>query len=167
MSLPATERTAQIPTPRVAGVSEKKYPAMPTSGSAPAQLRLGKENRSQQHVIPQNQGRDRAAAIPVRGKPEILRDLDCKKPRLWLWTLTQFKRPLSYRNRSMPSRRDKGFSFAARQLLPARRPGWLSASLEKNSLPKTARLRGGSLSVSKPGSLSVSANAKMRIAGMP
>jgi hypothetical protein len=26
------------------------------------------------------------------------RDLDCQKPRFWLWTPTLFKRPLSYGN---------------------------------------------------------------------
>jgi hypothetical protein len=47
---------------------------VPTSLQAPAQLRLGSNNRSQQHVIGEDQSDYRAAPIPIRGEPKMLPD---------------------------------------------------------------------------------------------
>jgi hypothetical protein len=84
MSLPASERTPQIAPARIARVGEKENPAVPTMGPAPAQLRLGAQNRAQQHVIRQDQRDHRATPIPIHAKLKMLPDLDCKNPRLWL-----------------------------------------------------------------------------------
>ena len=89
------ERTAQVSPPSVARVSEKKDPAVPTSGQALSQPGLHPQHRSQHHVIRQHQGSDRAVAIPLRIQPKMGCDLSCKNPRLWLWTLKLLKAPLS------------------------------------------------------------------------
>ena len=49
-----------------------------------AQVRFGPQNRSQNHIIFQHQGGHRALPIPLGPKLKMLRDLDCKKPKLWL-----------------------------------------------------------------------------------
>ncbi len=87
MGLPTSERAAQVLTLGVPGVRQKEDPAVPTSLSAPAQLRLASNNRSQQHVVAEDQLDYRAAPIPIRGEPKVLPDLGCKKPKLRLWTL--------------------------------------------------------------------------------
>ena len=87
MSLPTSERTAQVPTPDIPWVGKKKDPAVPTPPQAPAQLRLVSNNRSQQHVVGEDQSDYRATPIPSRREPKMLPDRDCKKPRTWLWTL--------------------------------------------------------------------------------
>ena len=87
MGFPTAEGAAQIPALGVAPVREKENAAVPAAFQALAQSSLGSHNRPQQHVIREDQRGDWAVAIPVRGKPKILRDLDCKKPRLRLWTL--------------------------------------------------------------------------------
>lgn len=92
------EGTAQIPSPRVARVRQKENPAVPTADLAPAQLRLGPKHRSQHRVVREHQAGDRTGSIPIFGEPKMDRDLDCQKPRFWLWTPTKFKRPLSYGN---------------------------------------------------------------------
>ena len=94
MNFPAAEGTPQIPPAGIAWVGEKKDPAVPTTSPAPAQLRLGPQNRAQQHVIGKDQSHHRAAPIPIRAKLKMLPDLDCKNPRLWLWTLKLVKAPL-------------------------------------------------------------------------
>ena len=94
MRFPASERAAQIAPTGIARVSEKEYPAVPTASPASAQLRLGPQNRAQQHIIGKDQGHHRATPIPIRAKLEVLPDLDCKNPRLWLWTLKLLKAPL-------------------------------------------------------------------------
>lgn len=96
--LPTPEGAAQIPAPRVARVREKENPAVPTASQAPAQRRPGADHRSQQRVIRERQGDNGLAAIPIFDEPKMGRDLDCQKPRFWLWMLTLFKRPLSYGN---------------------------------------------------------------------
>jgi hypothetical protein len=98
MRLPTAEGTAQILTPRVTRVGEKAYPAVPTAGQAPAQHRLGAQPRSHHRVMREHQGGPRTASIPIGDEPKMRRDLDCQKPRFWLWTPTTFKRPLSYGN---------------------------------------------------------------------
>jgi len=98
VGLPTTKGTAQIRAPRVARVREKEDPAVPTAGQAPAQRSLGAQHRSQQRVIREHQGNPRTVAIPIFDEPKLRRDLDCQKPRFWLWTPTTFKRPLSYGN---------------------------------------------------------------------
>jgi len=92
------EGTAQIPPPRVARVRQKENSAVPTADPAPAQLRLGPQHRSQHRVVREHQADDRTGSIPIFGEPKMDRDLDCQKPRFWLWTPTKFKRPLSYGN---------------------------------------------------------------------
>jgi hypothetical protein len=94
MGLPTSERTAQILTRGVSGVCEKEDPTVPTSLQAPAQLRLASNNRSQQHVVAEDQSDDRAAPIPSRDEPKMLPDRCCKKPKTWLWTLKLVKAPL-------------------------------------------------------------------------
>ena len=87
MSLPTSKRTAQVPTPDIPWVGEKKDPTVPTSSPTPAQLRLCSNNRSQQHVVDEDQSDYRATPIPSRRELKMLPDRDCKKPRTWLWTL--------------------------------------------------------------------------------
>ena len=77
MSFPAAEGTTQIAPPRVAIMSEKKNPTVPTARPAPAQLKLESQNRPEQHVIREDQSDDRTAPIPIRGEPKMLPDLDC------------------------------------------------------------------------------------------
>jgi len=98
MRRPTAEGTAQIPPPRVARVRQKENSAVPTADPAPAQLRLGPQHRSQHRVVREHQADDRTGSIPIFGEPKMDRDLDCQKPRFWLWTPTKFKRPLSYGN---------------------------------------------------------------------
>jgi hypothetical protein len=97
-----------VPSPGVARVGEKENAAVPTARQAPAQPGVHSQYRSEQHVVRQDQRADRPPAIPIRGEAEMLSDLDCKKPRLWLWTPTSFKHPLRYRNGSSPSRWREG-----------------------------------------------------------
>ena len=92
------EGTAQISPPRVARVGEKEDPAVPTARPAPAQLRLGPEHRPQHRVVREHQAAGRSGSIPILDEPKMRCDLDCQKPRFWLWTPTKFKRPLSYGN---------------------------------------------------------------------
>jgi hypothetical protein len=73
----ASKRTAQIAAPGIAWVSEKEDPAVPTARLAPVQLRLGSENRSEQHVIGEDQSDYRPAPIPIRGELKMLPNLDC------------------------------------------------------------------------------------------
>jgi hypothetical protein len=88
MFMLAAEQTAQVMAPGVAGVSEEKDPAMPATTQAFAQVRLGPQDRSQEHVILQNQRPD--VLLPVPSRPELkeLRDRYCKKPKLSLRMLT-------------------------------------------------------------------------------
>jgi hypothetical protein len=88
MGLTTAEGTAQILTPRIARVREKENPAVPTAGQAPAQRRLGPQNRSQQRVIREHQSDDSIASIPIFDEPKMRRDLSCQKPRFWLWIPT-------------------------------------------------------------------------------
>ena len=53
-------------------------------------MRLGAQDRSQQHIILQHQGGDRAPAIPIRPELKMLRDPDCKKPKLSLRMLMKY-----------------------------------------------------------------------------
>ena len=83
VGLPATEGTTHfIALPDIALMSQKENAAMPAPGQAGTQLRLGPQNRSQQPIILQDQGRHGALAIPVRPKLKMLCDRDCKKPKL-------------------------------------------------------------------------------------
>jgi hypothetical protein len=87
VGFPTSEGTAQVPTLGIPWVGEKENPAVPTTSQAPAQIRLGTANRSQQRVIRKNQADHRAGPIPIHGKSKILPDLDCINPSTWLWTL--------------------------------------------------------------------------------
>ena len=116
MGLATAKGAAQIVTPRVAWVGEKENPAVPTAGQAPAQRRLGAQHRSQHRVIREHQGDHRPAVIPIGDEPKMRRDLDCQKPRFWLWTPTSFKHPLSYGNSLRLSRWGKGIFLPARPM---------------------------------------------------
>lgn len=104
VSFATTERATQIPAPGIARIDEKENPAVPAAVPAPSQLSPGLQNRSQQHIIRPNQRSHRATAIPVNVEPKVRLDLDCKKPRFWLWILTSVKAPLFYWNASELSR---------------------------------------------------------------
>jgi hypothetical protein len=84
----ATESTAQVVAPGIAGIGEEKNPAMPATAQAFAQVRLGAQDRSQEHVILQNQRSDVLLPVPSRPELEELRDRYCKKPKLSLRVLT-------------------------------------------------------------------------------
>jgi hypothetical protein len=96
MSAPAAKGTTQVFATGITRMSEEKDPAIPAPRQASSQQGLGSENRSQQHVILQNQSDHPLRSIPLRRTLEILRDLNCKKPRLSLKVLTYWKTPSSY-----------------------------------------------------------------------
>jgi hypothetical protein len=95
VSLLAAKGTTQIPTPGIARIRDEEYPAMPAAAQPAASLRPLSQNRSQQPIILQHQASDRSLAVPVRAKLKSLRDLDCKKPRLWLRILKLLKLTIS------------------------------------------------------------------------
>ncbi len=104
VSCPAAKRTTQVLATGITRMSQEKDPAMPAPGQASSQEGLGSENRSQQHVIFQNQSCHPLPSIPLRRKLEILRDLNCKKPRLSLKVLTYCKTSSSYPTDNLLSR---------------------------------------------------------------
>lgn len=89
VSFLAAEGTTQILAPGITRIRDKENPAMPTPTQAATSLRVLPQNRSQQPIILQHPLSDRPFAVPVRAKLKSLRDLDCKKPRLWLRMLMQ------------------------------------------------------------------------------
>ena len=145
MGFPTSKRTTQIPALRIAGVGEKKDPTVSTTSSAPAQLRLGSENRSQQHVIRVNQSHHRLTPIPIRVEPKMLPDQDCKKPNTWLWILKLVKAPLVLPKRLKAVEAGQGDFPSAHYCL--------STLFKRHSSGAP-----GSVSVSRGGSISVSAN---------
>jgi hypothetical protein len=82
MGLSAAEQTTQIAPAGIASMSGEKDTAMPTARQADGQVRLGSEDRPQEDVILQDQGGYVSPSIPAPPKLEILRDPDCKKPKL-------------------------------------------------------------------------------------
>ena len=76
MGFPATKGATQVMAAGIGWVGQKENPAVPAPGQAGAQERLGVQNRSQQHIILQHQGRYRVPAIPIGSKLKMLRDLD-------------------------------------------------------------------------------------------
>jgi hypothetical protein len=84
VGLLAAKGTTQILAAGITGMAEEKYPAMPAAGQASSQERLGSQNRSQKHIILQDQSGNLIASIPLRTELEILRDPNCKKPKLSL-----------------------------------------------------------------------------------
>ena len=89
VGLPAAEGATQlVPVVGVAWMSQKENPAMPAPAQAGSQPRLGPQNGTQEQIILQNQGDYATVAIPVRPKLKMLRNPDCKKPKLWLRMLT-------------------------------------------------------------------------------
>jgi hypothetical protein len=88
VSLPAAEGTPQVVAPRIPWVGQEENAAVPAPGPADAQVGLGSLHRSQQPVILQYQGGYRAQAIPVGLELKMVRDPNCKKPKLWLRILT-------------------------------------------------------------------------------
>ena len=104
VSAPAAKGTTQVFATRITRMREKKDPAMPAPGQASSQQRLGTENRSQKYVILQNQSPHPHPSIPLDRKLEILRDLNCKKPRLSLKILMFWKTSSSYSTDNLLSR---------------------------------------------------------------
>jgi hypothetical protein len=96
LSAPAAKGTPQVFATGITRMGEEKDPAMPAPRQASSQPGLGSEHRSQQHVILQHQSGHPLRSIPLRRTREILRDLNCKKPRLSLKVLTYWKTPSSY-----------------------------------------------------------------------
>jgi hypothetical protein len=96
MGFPAAKGAAQIAAPdpthiRTAGIArigEKEDAAVPAAGQAPSQVRPAAQHRSHELVVLQDQQPDFRPAIPVPRKLKVLRDLDCKKPKVSLRTLT-------------------------------------------------------------------------------
>ena len=105
MGLPATEGTAQVVPTGIARVGEEENTAVPAPGQALAQMRLGVQDRSQQHIILQHQGGYRALAVPVLPELKALRDPDCKRPKLSLRMLMLKDMSPSYRIGTPVSRR--------------------------------------------------------------
>jgi hypothetical protein len=93
----AAERTAQVVPMGIARVGQEENAALPAPGQAGAQMRLGVQHRSQQHVILQYQGGSRAPAVPVHPELKMLRDPDCKRPKLSPKMLMLKDTPSSYR----------------------------------------------------------------------
>jgi hypothetical protein len=84
MGLPAPEGATEVLAPGVAGIGEKANPAMSALAPQTAQVGPGLQVRFQQPKILFHQTRDRLPAVPIRTELKILRDLYCKKPKLWL-----------------------------------------------------------------------------------
>ena len=97
MGLPAAEGTAQVVPAGIARVGQEENATVPAPGQAGTQMRLGPEHRSQQHVTLQYQGGYRASAVPVRPELKVLRDPDCKRPKLSLRILMLKDMSPSYR----------------------------------------------------------------------
>jgi hypothetical protein len=97
MGFPATKRATQILASGIARMRQEENAAVPAPGQAGAQVRLGPQHRSQQPVTLQNQVGYHALAIPVGLELKMLRDPNCKKPKLWLRMLTLSLTPPSYR----------------------------------------------------------------------
>jgi hypothetical protein len=104
VSCPAAKGTTQVFAAGITRMSEKKDPAMPAPGQASSQQGLGSENRPQQYVIFQHQSCHPLPSIPLGRKLEILRDLNCKKPRLSLKMLMFWNTTSSYPTDSLLSR---------------------------------------------------------------
>ena len=104
VSAPAAKGTTQVFATPITRMRQEKDPAMPAAGQASSQQRPGSENRSQKYVILQNQRPHPLPSIPLRRKLEILRDLNCKKPRLSLKMLMFWKTTSSYLTDSLLSR---------------------------------------------------------------
>ena len=88
VGLPAAKGTAQVPAPPIARIGEKEDAAVPTTGQAPAPVRLLAQERSQNLVVLQNWRPDLPPAIPVPGKLKLRCDRYCKKAKLSLRMLT-------------------------------------------------------------------------------
>jgi hypothetical protein len=84
VGLPAAKRTAQVLPIGIARMGQEENATVPAPGQAGAQMRLGPQYRSQQHVILQYQGGYRASAVPVRPELKTLCDPNCKRPKLSL-----------------------------------------------------------------------------------
>ena len=76
MGLPAAKGATQVMAVGIARVGQEENPALPAPGQAGAQERLGVQQRPQQHIILQHQGRYRALAIPIGPELKMLRDPD-------------------------------------------------------------------------------------------
>jgi hypothetical protein len=104
VSAPAAKGTTQVFATCITRMRQEKDPAMPAPGQASSQQRLSSENRSQKYVIFQNQSPHPFPSIPLGRKLEILRDLNCKKPRLSLKVLMFWKTSSSYFTDNLLSR---------------------------------------------------------------
>ena len=89
MRLPTTKGAPHfVALHGVARMRYKENAALPTTSPAASQVRLGAQNRSQNKIIFQHQGRYRALTIPAWPKFKMFRNRYCKKPKLWLRMLT-------------------------------------------------------------------------------
>jgi hypothetical protein len=68
----------------IARIGQKINAALPTAGQAPSPVRLALQHRSHELVVLQDELPYARAAIPVLSVIEMLRDRDCKKPKLLL-----------------------------------------------------------------------------------
>lgn len=116
VGLPAAEGTTQVVAAGIARMGEKENSAVPAPLQAGSQLRLGTSNRSQEQIILRHQAGYRTSPIPVGPKLKMLRNPDCKKPKLSLRMLTLNSMSSSYRIAVKASRRwDEDFLSPARQ----------------------------------------------------
>lgn len=92
----------------VARMRHKENAAPPTTSPAASQVRLGAQNRSQNKIVFQHQGRYRALTIPVRPKFKMFRNRYCKKQKLRLRMLMLDLMPPSYRTGAQVSSRWDG-----------------------------------------------------------
>jgi len=97
MVLPATERTAQISTIRVARMGEKPDPTVSAARDATCQLGMGSQEPVQYRQILPNNRLGAVVLVPVWPKRETLLDGDDKKARLSVTMRNEFFTPSSYR----------------------------------------------------------------------
>ena len=72
--LPATERTAEIPAPRVAGMSEEANCAVAAAHRAVPQLRTVPQDRVQGELILTNERLGAVVLVPILAKSNNVRD---------------------------------------------------------------------------------------------
>jgi hypothetical protein len=111
----AAKRTTQVLPTAITRINEEKDATMPAPDQAWPQERFGSQDRSQDHVILQDQSGYRLSSIPLRSKLEMLRDLACKKATLSLWMLTYSETPSSCPNDTLLSRQDEDFPSLSQQ----------------------------------------------------
>jgi len=101
VGLLAAEGAAQILPPGIAGIDQQENAATPTTVQASSQMRFGSAKRSQEEVICQDQSPHLGPSIPSSPKLKMLRDPDCKKPKLRLGIPTPNWMSSSYSSRHL------------------------------------------------------------------